>query len=138
MKKLNCIFTLRGQRHHRLLKKFVKVAANRYQKFSIKSGNYNWQNFDQFLHIYEVVTNLFLKEENFEALIRHVLDKQVGENVIYTEIFLGPHLWSERPSERWERFLNIAKNVADEYKKNMGFTPTLLSFVSDISDQKRL
>ena len=25
-----------------------------------KSGNYNWQNFDQFLHTYEIVTNLFL------------------------------------------------------------------------------
>ena len=49
-----------------------------------------------------------------------MLDKQVEENVIYNEIFLGPHLWSERPTERWERFLNIAKNVADEYEKNRG------------------
>ena len=82
-----------------------------------KSGNYKWQNFDQFLTTYEIVTNIFLDEKKFEALVRHVLDKQVKENVIYTEIFLGPHLWSDRPSDRWERFLNIAGKVADEYEK---------------------
>ena len=85
-----------------------------------KAGNYKWQNFDQFLSIYEIVTNLFLQEKNFEALIRHVLDKQVKENVIYSEIFLGPHLWSDKPSNRWERFLEIASNAADEYKKKYG------------------
>ena len=73
-----------------------------------KSGNYKWQNFDQFLTTYEIVTNIFLDEKNFEALVRHVLDKQVKENVIYTEIFLGPHLWSDRPCDRWECFFNIA------------------------------
>ena len=85
-----------------------------------KSGNYKWQDFDQFLAIYEIVTNIFLDEKNFEALVRHVLDKQVKENVIYTEIFLGPHLWSDRPNDRWERFLNIASKVANEYEKKYG------------------
>ena len=85
-----------------------------------KSGNYKWQNFDQFLGVYEIVTNIFLDEKNFEALVRHVLDKQVKENVIYTEIFLGPHLWSDRPNDRWERFLDIASEVANEYEKKYG------------------
>ena len=40
--------------------------------------------------------------------------------MIYTEIFLGPHLWSDRPDDRWERFLNIASKVADEYEKKYG------------------
>ena len=78
-----------------------------------KSGNYKWQNFDQFLTIYEIVTSIFLEEKNFEALVRHVLDEQVKENVIYNEIFLGPHLWSDKPNDRWERFLNIAVELAD-------------------------
>jgi len=85
-----------------------------------KTGNYNWKNFDQFLRVYEIVTNLFLEEKNFEALLRHVLDKQVKENVIYNEIFLGPHLWSDKPSDRWERFLKIASHVSNEYKKKYG------------------
>mgnify|MGYP001158766554 FL=1 len=104
-----------------------------------KSGNYNWQNFEQFLRIYEVVTNLFLNEENFEALIRHVLDKQVKENVIYTEIFLGPHLWSERPSERWERFLSISRKVADEYKKKYGiYTYFIIVCIRHFGPEKAL
>ena len=104
-----------------------------------KSGNYKWQNFDQFLTIYEIVTNIFLDEKNFEALVRHVLDKQVKENVIYTEIFLGPHLWSDRPTELWERFLNIAKKVADEYEKEHGiYTYFIIVCIRHLGPQKAL
>jgi adenosine deaminase len=104
-----------------------------------KSGNYKWQNFDQFLTIYEIVTNIFLDEKNFEALVRHVLDKQVKENVIYTEIFLGPHLWSDRPNDRWERFLNIASKVADEYEKKYGiFTYFIIVCIRHLGPEKAL
>ncbi len=104
-----------------------------------KTGNYNWQNFDQFLTIYETVTNLFLEEKNFEALVRHVLDKQVKENVIYNEIFLGPHLWSDRPTDRWERFLNIASKVADEYEKKYGiYTYFIIVCIRHLGPEKAL
>ena len=104
-----------------------------------KSGNYKWQNFDQFLTIYEIVTNIFLDEKNFEALVRHVLDKQVKENVIYTEIFLGPHLWSDRPNDRWERFLNIASKVADEYEKKYGmYTYFIIVCIRHLGPEKAL
>ena len=104
-----------------------------------KSGNYNWQNFDQFLRIYEIVTNLFLEEKYFESLIRHVLDKQVKENIIYTEIFLGPHLWSDRPTERWDCFLNIARKVADEYEKIYGiYTYFIIVCIRHLGPEKAL
>ena len=104
-----------------------------------KSGNYKWQNFDQFLTIYEIVTNIFLDEKNFEALVRHVLDKQVKENVIYNEIFLGPHLWSDRPNDRWERFLNIASKVADEYEKKYGmYTYFIIVCIRHLGPEKAL
>ena len=104
-----------------------------------KSGNYKWQNFDQFLTTYEIVTNIFLDEKKFEALVRHVLDKQVKENVIYTEIFLGPHLWSDRPSDRWERFLNIASKVADEYEKKYGmYTYFIIVCIRHLGPEKAL
>ena len=130
---------LEGAASPSFVKEICQSSGKQIPEIFDKSGNYNWQNFDQFLGIYEVVTNLFLKEENFEALIRHVLDKQVGENVIYTEIFLGPHLWSERPTERWERFLNIAKNVADEYKKNHGvYTYFIIVCIRHLGPEKAL
>ena len=104
-----------------------------------KSGNYKWQNFDQFLTIYEIVTNIFLDEKNFEALVRHVLDKQVKENVIYNEIFLGPHLWSDRPDDRWERFLNISSKVADEYEKKYGiYTYFIIVCIRHLGPEKAL
>ena len=104
-----------------------------------KSGNYNWQNFDEFLTIYEIVTNIFLDEKKFEALVRHVLDKQVKENVIYSEIFLGPHLWSDEPNYRWERFLNIASNIADEYEKKYGiYTNFIIVCIRHLGPEKAL
>ena len=104
-----------------------------------KTGNYIWQNFDQFLTVYEIVTNIFLDEKNFEALVRHVLDKQVKENVIYTEIFLGPHLWSDKPDDRWECFLDIASKVADEYEKKYGiYTYFIIVCIRHLGPEKAL
>ena len=138
-KKVELHIHLEGAASPDFVKEICQSSGKQIPEIFDKSGNYNWQNFDQFLHIYEVVTNLFLKEENFEALIRHVLDKQVKENVIYTEIFLVPHLWSERPTERWERFLKIAKNVADEYKKIHGiFTYFIIVCIRHLGPEKAL
>ena len=119
-KKVELHLHLEGAASPRFVRDICKSNYTQTPEIFDKNWNYNWQNFDQFLRIYEIVTNLFLEEKNFEALIRHVLDKQVKEHVIYTEIFLGPHLWSEKLSSRWERFLEIASNVADQYKKKYG------------------
>ena len=119
-KKVELHLHLEGAASPHFVRDICKSSGTQIPDIFDKAGNYNWQNFDQFLTIYEIVTNLFLEEKHFEALIRHVLDNQVKENVIYTEIFLGPHLWSDKPSSRWERFLEIASNVADKYKKKYG------------------
>ena len=119
-KKVELHIHLEGAASPSFVREICQSSGKQIPEIFDKSGNYKWQNFDQFLGIYEIVTNLFLEEKNFEALIRHVLDKQVKENVIYTEIFLGPHLWSDIPSSRWQRFLEIASNVANEYKNKYG------------------
>ena len=119
-KKVELHIHLEGAASPSFVREICQSSGKQIPEIFDKSGNYKWQNFDQFLSIYEIVTNLFLEEKNFEALIRHVLDKQVKENVIYTEIFLGPHLWSDIPSSRWHRFLEIASNAANEYKNKYG------------------
>ena len=116
-KKVELHLHLEGAASPQLVRDICKSNFTQIPEIFDKAGNYKWQNFDQFLTIYEIVTNLFLEEKHFEALVRHVLDKQVKEHVIYTEIFLGPHLWSDKPSSRWARFLEIASYVADEYRK---------------------
>ena len=133
-KKVELHLHLEGAASPHFVRDVCKSSGTQIPDIFDKAGNYNWQDFDQFLTIYEIVTNLFLEEIHFEALIRHVLDKQVKENVIYTEIFLGPQLWSDKPSSRWERFLEIASNVADEYKKKwvdpIELTPAFLKLAS--------
>ena len=130
---------LEGAASPSFVKEICQSSGKQIPEIFDKNGNYNWQDFDQFLIIYEIVTNLFLEEKNFEALIRHVLSKQVKENVLYTEIFLGPHLWSDRPSERWERFLNIAKKVADEYQKEYGlYTYFIIVCIRHLGPEKAL
>ena len=119
-KKVELHLHLEGAASPQLVRDICKSNFTQIPEIFDKAGNYKWQNFDQFLSIYEIVTNLFLEEKNFDALIRHVLDKQVKENVLYSEIFLGPHLWSDTPSNRWERFLEIASNAAGEYKNKYG------------------
>ena len=59
--------------------------------------------------------------------------------MIYTEIFLGPHLWSDRPNDRWERFLNIASKVADEYEKKYGiYTYFIIVCIRHLGPEKAL
>ena len=138
-KKVELHIHLEGAASPAFVREICQKSSKQIPQVFDKSGNYNWENFDQFLQIYEVVTNLFLEEYNFEALIRHVLDKQVAENIIYTEIFLGPHLWSDRPTERWERFLNIAKKVADEYeKKHQIYTYFIIVCIRHLGPEKAL
>ncbi len=119
-KKVELHLHLEGAASPLFVRDICKSSGTQIPAIFDKAGNYKWQNFDQFLSIYEIVTNLFLEEKKFEALMRHILDKQVKENVVYTEIFLGPHLWSDKPSDRWEQFLQIASNTADEYKNKFG------------------
>ena len=119
-KKVELHIHLEGAASPMFVREICQSGGKKIPEIFDERGNYNWHNFDQFLRIYEIVTNVFLEEKNFEALIRHVLDKQVRENVIYTEIFLGPHLWSNKPTDRWWRFLKIANNVANKYQKEHG------------------
>ena len=59
--------------------------------------------------------------------------------MIYNEIFLGPHLWSDRPNDRWERFLNIASKVADEYEKQYGiYTYFIIVCIRHLGPEKAL
>mgnify|MGYP001239362284 CR=1 FL=1 len=138
-KKVELHIHLEGAASPSFVREICQSSNKRIPEVFDKSGNYNWQNFDQFLRIYEIVTNLFFEEKNFEALIRHVLDKQVKENVIYTEIFLGPHLWSDRPTERWDCFLSIARKVADEYEKKYGiYTYFIIVCIRHLGPEKAL
>ena len=138
-KKVELHLHLEGAASPHFVRDICKSSGTQIPEIFDKAGNYNWQNFDQFLKIYEIVTSIFLEEKNFEALVRHVLDKQVKENVIYNEIFLGPHLWSDRPNDRWERFLNIASKVADEYEKNYGiYTYFIIVCIRHLGPEKAL
>ncbi len=138
-KKVELHLHLEGAASPHFVRDICKSSGIQIPEIFDKAGNYNWQDFDQFLTIYEIVTNIFLDEKNFEVLVRHVLDKQVKENVIYNEIFLGPHLWSDRPNNQWERFLNIASKVADEYKKKYGiYTYFIIVCIRHLGPDKAL
>ena len=138
-KKVELHLHLEGAASPHFVRDICKSSGTQIPEIFNEAGNYNWQNFDQFLTIYEIVTSIFLDEKNFEALVRHVLDKQVKENVIYNEIFLGPHLWSDRPNDRWELFLNIASKVAYEYKKKYGiYTYFIIVCIRHLGPEKAL
>ena len=85
-KKVELHLHLEGAASPQFVREICKSSGTQIPDIFDEAGNYNWQNFDQFLTIYEIVTNLFLEEIHFEALIRHVLGKQVKENVIYLSL----------------------------------------------------
>ena len=78
-KKVELHIHLEGATSPSFVREICQSTGRKVPEIFDKAGNYNWQNFDQFLKIYEIVTSIFLEEKNFEALVRHVLDKQVKE-----------------------------------------------------------
>ncbi len=138
-KKVKLHIYLEGAVSPEFVRQICQIGSIRITDGSDKSGNNSWQNLEQFLCPYEVVANIFLVEKNFEPLIRHFHDQQVKESAIYTVIVLEPHLWNERPSERWEGFLNIETKVSDEYeKKYRNFTYFVIVCIGYFSPEKTL
>ena len=71
-KKVELHIHLEGAASPAFVREICRSTSKHIPEVFDKSGNYNWQNFDQFLLIYEVVTNLFLKEEKFVGIITRI------------------------------------------------------------------
>ncbi len=118
LKKVELHLHLEGAAEPDFVRQISKDKNKRLADIFNEAGNYSWSSFSEFLKIYEMVTELFLDDTSFEKLLRHVIGNQLKSNIIYSEIFLAPHLWGKKISEKWFNFLRIAKNIADEFEKN--------------------
>ena len=67
-KKVELHIHLEGAASPSFVKEICRSSGKQVPEIFDKSGNYNWHTFDQFLHIYEVVTNLFLKEDFLKVI----------------------------------------------------------------------
>ena len=63
-KKVELHLHLEGAASPHFVRDICKSSGTQIPEIFDKAGNYKWQNFDQFLSIYEIVTNLFLEEKN--------------------------------------------------------------------------
>lgn len=70
-----------------------------------KDGDYCFQNFKQFLSVYEMATTVLQNPQDFYNLTMSVLKECAANNVIYVETFLSPQFCGGNDLVAWNDFL---------------------------------
>lgn len=85
-------------------------------------GNYQFQNFTQFLRTYEAATTVLTGPEEFRRLTEAVLEQSAAQGVIYTEAFLSPNFCGGGDLGAWRDYLAAIQEAAEKAKKTDGIT----------------
>lgn len=75
-------------------------------------GSYRYDDFLQFLKVYEVATEVIRSPEDYARLTREVLERSASHGVIYTEAFLSPDFCGERDVGAWREYLHAIREAA--------------------------
>ncbi len=75
-------------------------------------GDYVFQDFWQFLNVYEMATSVLQSPEDFARLTSAVLAESASQGVIYTEVFLSPDFCGGGDLAAWQDYLAAIKTAA--------------------------
>jgi adenosine deaminase len=83
-------------------------------------GNYKFNDFWEFLKVYEAATAVLQTPQDFYRLTRAVLEESAASGVIYTEMFLSPDFCGGRDLSAWRDFLSAIETAAADAEKADG------------------
>jgi len=84
------------------------------------AGNYIFQNFEQFLRVYEAATTVLKSPEDFYRLTVEVLSQSAAQGVIYSELFLSPYFCGGSDLGAWADYLAAIEQAALETQRKTG------------------
>lgn len=77
-----------------------------------EDGSYRFENFTQFLRVYEAACTVLTGPEEFGRLTTAVLEQSVEQGVIYTEAFLSPDFCGGGDLNAWSEYLHAMQEAA--------------------------
>jgi len=93
-------------------------------------GAYVFDDFWQFLKVYEAATAVLQTPEDFARLVRAVLEERAADGVVYAETFLSPDFCGGGDVEAWAEYLAAMREAALSVEATGG--PTLRGIVTAI------
>ncbi|WP_371154374.1 adenosine deaminase [Jannaschia sp. 2305UL9-9] len=75
-------------------------------------GSYEYNDFEDFLKVYEAATTVLQTPEDFGRLTQAVLEQSAAHGVIYTEAFLSPDFCGGRDLGAWREYLAAIREGA--------------------------
>ncbi len=87
-----------------------------------ENGYYVYEDFWDFLKVYEAATSVLTSPEDFARLTRAVLEESAASGVIYSECFLSPDFCGGRDVGAWKEYLHAIREAADAAEADLGIT----------------
>lgn len=87
-----------------------------------EAGHYVYDDFVDFLRVYEAATAVLQTPEDFHRLTLAVLEESAADGVIYTEAFLSPDFCGGRDVGAWREYLHAMQEAADIAEAKHGIT----------------
>jgi adenosine deaminase len=85
-------------------------------------GGYRFDDFWEFLKVYEAATGTLQRPEDYHRLTLAVLEASAASGVVYCETFLSPDFCGGRDLGAWREYLHAIREAADQAERQMGIT----------------
>lgn len=87
-----------------------------------EAGAYRFNDFWEFLKVYEAATSVLQTPEDYARLVTAVAEESASAGVIYGETFLSPDFCGGRDVGAWREYLHAIREAADQAERQMGVT----------------
>ena len=91
------------------------------------AGAYKWDDFAQFLKVYEAACQVLRGPEEFYRLVQAVLAAQAEHGVVYTEHFISPFHCGNGDPVAWAEHLSALEEGAEAAEAALGITCRFIS-----------
>lgn len=79
-------------------------------------GHYKYQDFNDFLRVYEAATSVITTPADYARLLRTVLENCAEHGVIYAELFVSPEFCGGADLAAWRDYLAAMAEAADQMR----------------------
>ena len=85
-----------------------------------EDGSYVFENFVDFLRVYDAATEVLKTPDDFERLMEAVLAESASHGVIYTEMFVSPDFCGGSDLGAWREYLHAMQDGAETAEREHG------------------